>query len=161
MQEMLTMRRHQKELHSLSARTKIRTLCVLHVRRRERPHGVFCALGYGACEGTLEYAGQFPAEERAIYYITDEARVYEIENGTDNTIKNSAVISDTSSVKIGKNAANEVVLTINSSVDADILLGYEITRIMYENGQEVREVAGFAVPDAGASAAEWKIMFLR
>ena len=27
---------------------------------------------------------------------------------------------------------------------------------MYENGQEVREVAGFAVPDAGASAAEWK-----
>lgn len=116
----------------------------------------FVRWGMEPDEGTLEYAGQFPAEERAIYYITDEARVYEIENGTDNTIKNSAVISDTSSVKIGKNAANEVVLTINSSVDADILLGYEITRIMYENGQEVREVAGFAVPDAGASAAEWK-----
>ena len=105
---------------------------------------------------TFAYACQFPAEERAIYYITDDARVYEIENGTDANIKGASVISDTSSAEIGKKAANEVVLSIDSSVDADVLLGYEITRIMYENGKEVREVAGFAIPDKGAAKAEWK-----
>ncbi len=115
----------------------------------------FVRWGMEPDEGTLKYAGQFPAEERAIYYITDEARVYEIENGTKANIKDKDVISDTSSVKIGKNAANEVVLTIGSSVNADVLLGYEVTRIMYENGQAVREVAGFAVPDDGAATAQW------
>ena len=34
-------------------------------------------------EGTISYAGQFDREERAVYYLTDDARVYEIEHGTE------------------------------------------------------------------------------
>lgn len=94
-------------------------------------------------EETLSYASQFPKEERALYYLTDEARVYEIENGTSGTVKGKSVIGSGSSVKVSEKVANEVNLTIQSMADPNVILGYEIARYSYENGDPVRQVIGF------------------
>ena len=92
---------------------------------------------------TIRYANQFPKEERAIYYLNDEARVYEIEKGTGGTIKGQSVISPQSSVQVSEKVANEVNLTIQSTADENVILGYEIARCFYEDGDPVRQVIGF------------------
>ena len=38
---------------------------------------------------------------------------------------------------------NQVNLTLASNADSDLLLGYEIARVTYENGQAKTEVVGF------------------
>ena len=38
---------------------------------------------------------------------------------------------------------NEVHITLGSSADEDVILGYEITRCMTANGKTVKEVVGF------------------
>lgn len=106
-------------------------------------------------EGTKKYAGQFDKEERAIYYLTDDARVYEIEHGTSNKIQDKAVILDSSSAVVSDSIPNEVTLTLNSNVSSDVLLGYEIARYTYEGGQATREVVGFA-PAKESSSVTYK-----
>jgi len=95
---------------------------------------------------TRNYAGQFPVEERALYYLTDEARVYEIEKGgTEGTIKGTDVISPGSSVQASGDIPNEVNLTVQcrDGVNREAILGYEIARYCYEDGEPVRKVIGF------------------
>lgn len=104
--------------------------------------------------GTLQYAQQFDKEERAIYYLTDDARVYEMEHGTDAKIQNQDVISESSSASVNPNVPNEVKLAINSSVSDDVILGYEVVRHTYENGKKTSEIAGFA-PAAGSASVEF------
>ena len=104
---------------------------------------------------TLAYAAQFAKEERAIYYLTDEDRVYEMENGTAANIKGKNVIASTSSTVISRGVPGEVTLTIDSSVDSGVLAGYEIARYTCEGGVMTREVAGFAPAD-GSTAVTYK-----
>ena len=104
---------------------------------------------------TLAYAAQFAKEERAIYYLTDEDRVYEMENGTAGNIKGKNVITSSSSAVISRGVPGEVTLTIDSSVDAGVLAGYEIARYTCEGGVMTREVAGFAPAD-GSTAVTYK-----
>lgn len=94
-------------------------------------------------EETQSYASQFPKEERALYYLTDEARAYEIEKGTGGSIKGENIIGSGSSVQVGSNAANEVNISIQCTADPDVILGYEIARYYYEDGESVRQVIGF------------------
>ncbi|NBJ94153.1 fibronectin type III domain-containing protein [Parablautia muri] len=93
---------------------------------------------------TIRYAGQFEKEERAIYYLTDDARVYEIEHGTDRTINGRDIVSSDSKAAVSKNVANEVTISIQTTADPELILGYEIARYSYENGEPVRQVVGFS-----------------
>lgn len=101
--------------------------------------------------GTLKYAQQFEKEERAIYYLTDDARVYEMENGTAAKIQDQDVISASSSASVSASVPNEVNLSLESSVASDVLLGYEIARYTYEGGEKTREIVGFAPADGSSS----------
>jgi len=87
---------------------------------------------------TMNYMEQFALEKRAIYYVDDEARVYEIENGTNGAITGKPVVKASVSVD-----GSEVTLTMNFTVDNDVLQGYEITRIWTEQGEERKERIGF------------------
>ncbi len=93
---------------------------------------------------TMSYAGQFPKEERAIYYLTDDARVYEMEHGVTGSVKDSNVIGADSSVTVNEKVPNEVTVSIQNPVSSDVILGYEIARYYYENGKPVRQVVGFS-----------------
>ncbi len=92
---------------------------------------------------TMRYASQFGKEERAIYYLTDDARVYEIEHGISGSVKGQDVIAAGSMAQIGGNP-NEVVISIQSTADPGVILGYEIARYSYEDGKPVRQVVGFS-----------------
>ncbi len=96
---------------------------------------------------TIRYAGQFEKEERALYYLTDDARVYEIEHGSDRTFKGRDVVSSDSSVSVSKKVPNEVTVSIKTTADQEVILGYEIARYQYENGVPVRQVVGFSTKD--------------
>lgn len=85
---------------------------------------------------TRSYAGQFPKEERAVYYGDDTARVYRMtHSGGDSRPAKP-------SVKVETAALGAVTFTITSP-SPDTIQGYEITRVFTEWGEERREVAGF------------------
>nr|WP_317282081.1 fibronectin type III domain-containing protein [uncultured Sellimonas sp.] len=93
-------------------------------------------------ETTKQYVQQFPAEERAIYYVNDEARAYEIEHGTAGTLKGADIVTVQTEVK--ESDPNRVELTLTADEKySDVLLGYEITRCTTEKGKTVKEVVGF------------------
>lgn len=97
-------------------------------------------------EGTIAYAKQFPKETRAIYYASDDARVYRLTNsgsilGTEGKVE--AVGSSTSAAINGSNA-NQVDFTLSATIPANDVLGYEIVRCTTSNGEVEKEIAGFA-----------------
>lgn len=94
-------------------------------------------------EVTISYASQFEKEERALYYLTDNARVYEMEHGVAGSLKGKDVISSDSTVKAGSKVPNEVTVSIQSTASPEVVLGYEIARYHYEDGMPVRQVIGF------------------
>lgn len=97
---------------------------------------------------TIAYAEQFPEEERAIYYVNDEARVYEIEKGTDTTIKGQDILKDTVTAVVDSKSQNQVNFTLETNApDPSVILGYEIARYSTEGGQESRQVVGFTTED--------------
>lgn len=95
-------------------------------------------------EETLRYARQFDKEERALYYLTDDARVYEMEHGTSGSVRGRDVVGSGSTVQVSGSIPNEVTVSIQSTADPDVVLGYEIARVQYENGMPVRQVIGFS-----------------
>lgn len=84
------------------------------------------------------YMKQFEPEKRAIYYVDDTARVYEMEHAGGDTFAGKRVVT-------AKAAADNsrVTLTMTYTGDPDLLQGYEITRVFVEGGRERRETAGF------------------
>ncbi len=95
---------------------------------------------------TIKYASQFTKENRAIYYVCDDARVYaKTHSGSslsaDGTT--SAVSNETAS-SINLNAANQVDFTLGATIPAEDVLGYEITRCMISGGKTEKQVVGFA-----------------
>lgn len=99
-------------------------------------------------EETLRYAGQFEKEERALYYLTDDARVYEMEHGVTGSLKGKDVVGSDSKVQVSSRMPNEVTISIQSLADREVILGYEIARYQYENGVPVRQVIGFTTEDS-------------
>lgn len=92
---------------------------------------------------TIRYAKQFPKEERALYYLTDDARVYEMTHGTSGSIRGRDVISF-GRAQVDEAVPNAVHVNIQCTADPDVILGYEIARYQYENGRPVRQIVGFA-----------------
>ena len=95
---------------------------------------------------TLAYAAQFPKEERAIYYVNDDARTYRIANpDSSKGFKGQNVVADTSSTSVKDNA---VTINIQNTLGSkDTLLGYEISRVIISGGHEMRQVVGFTTED--------------
>lgn len=95
-------------------------------------------------EKTKAYAAQFEKETRAIYYVSDDSRVYSM-NGE------SALSSDGTTEAIGdvtyqvnENRANQIDFTFSSTnIPEDDILGYEITRCMISEGQVQKQAVGF------------------
>ncbi len=93
---------------------------------------------------TLRYAGGFEKEERALYYLTDDARAYEIAYGSQAGVKERNVIGAGSSVKVDGKIPNQVNISIQCDADPNVILGYEIGRTHYEDGKPVRQIVGFS-----------------
>ena len=89
-------------------------------------------------EETLSYVGQFEKETRAIYYVDDDARVYEIEHGTGDTINGKSVVTAQAEAQ-----DSDVTITIDCNANEEVIQGYEVTRVFIEHGEERREIAGF------------------
>lgn len=96
-------------------------------------------------ETTIQYAEQFEKETRAIYYVSDDSRVYALEGegsvlGTECNVK----AIDNISVNIGK-APNQVELNFASvGIPEDDILGYEVIRCTISGGEVQETPVGFA-----------------
>lgn len=98
-------------------------------------------------EGTRAYAAQFPKETRAIYYASDDARVYALKGGTSRlgTAGDVEAVGDEAKAQINANAANQVDLAFGApKIPAEDVLGYEVVRCTISGGKTVREPVGFA-----------------
>ncbi len=85
------------------------------------------------------YMKQFEPEKRAVYYVDDTARVYEMEHGSGETFTGKQVVTAAASVN-----NSQVTLAMNyTGSSRELLQGYEIVRVFVEGGRERRETAGF------------------
>lgn len=95
--------------------------------------------------GTIEYAGQFARETRAICYANDESRVYWLEHGG-SSLKpdgSTAAVGDITAQADDRNQ-NQVRISLSTTLPSEELLGYEITRYMMADGKPLeKEVIGF------------------
>lgn len=107
----------------------------------------FLRWGLEADAVTAAYATQFPAETRAVYYVNDGARDYAMTHDAGATIAGQDVGLEASTALVSEQTPNQVELTLSSTVDVEALLGYEITRITYADGQPSAEVVGFTTTD--------------
>lgn len=96
-------------------------------------------------EETKAYAAQFEAENRAIYYVNDDARVYEMEHGKVEGISGADIVGDDiTAVVENPQVPNQVTIHLsNKAENSNDVLGYEIVRSMISGGQEIKEVVGF------------------
>lgn len=96
-------------------------------------------------EATKNYASQFPAETRAVWFVNDEARAYVLEHGEGGSIaKDTSVMA---SISYTKNS-NEVTITLgNDAANQDAMLGYEILRSERIKDRVVTRPVGFATAD--------------
>lgn len=96
-------------------------------------------------EATIEYAGQFEKETRAIFYANDDSRIYALEGegsvlGTESSV---SAVKDVS-VKIGK-SANQIKLGFSSAdIPESDILGYEVIRCTISGGKVEEIPVGFA-----------------
>ncbi|MDE7309235.1 MAG: fibronectin type III domain-containing protein, partial [Lachnospiraceae bacterium] len=102
----------------------------------------FVHWGYIPDEETTAYISQFEPETRAIYYVNDESRVYEIENGTAATIKGQDILNDMQAV-VDTNIRNDVKIELGHNANPEIVLGYEIIRCTISDGKVQEQVVGF------------------
>lgn len=96
---------------------------------------------------TVEYAGQFEKETRAIYYTDDDSRVYRIENPNGGILGTGgdviAVGEETSAVRDEFNPARVNITLSSQNISENDILGYEIVRCMISGGEVTRETVGF------------------
>ena len=89
---------------------------------------------------TIAYAEKYGAEDtKALYYINQDARSYRVTHPDEaGTIKDQDAVSAAVTAN-----ANRAEVTISTSKDADLILGYEISRSMIFNGEKKTEIVGF------------------
>lgn len=96
---------------------------------------------------TISYASCFPKETRAIYYVNDDSRVKRLANPTGPfAAEGVQALGDGTTAAVDSNSANKVNLkfSLASGVNQADVLGYEVVRCMTSNGDEEKEVVGFA-----------------
>ncbi len=97
---------------------------------------------------TIAYAGQFAKETRAIYYVSDDARAYQLKGGESSLDPSGATqaVGDGTKAEIDRAKANQVNLTLtaDASVPSGDVLGYEIVRCVTSGGETEKSLVGFA-----------------
>jgi len=97
-------------------------------------------------EATIAYAQQFEKESRAIYYVSDDSRVYAL-NGSGSHLSGDGTTEAVGDVtlQISADAANKVSMTFTPvNVPESDVLGYEIVRCTIAQGQIEKTPVGFA-----------------
>ena len=92
-------------------------------------------------EKTKKYAAQFEKEDRGIWFVNDEARVYVMEEGTGSIAAETTVSADLS-YNTGSNEVTIQNITSDAS-NKDAMLGYEIYRTEWIKDKQVRRPVGF------------------
>lgn len=92
---------------------------------------------------TAAYMQQFEAETRALYYGDDDSRNYRFTHDSGESFVGQSILTEGTTAVVDEKTPNQVNLTLASNADSDLLLGYEIARVTYENGQAKTEVVGF------------------
>lgn len=94
---------------------------------------------------TRQYAKQFAVETKAIYYVSDDSRVYSLQ-GSGSTLGTSAAVEAVGNVAavVNSTRANQVDFTLSSTLPQADVLGYEIVRCMISGGETQKEAIGFA-----------------
>lgn len=99
---------------------------------------------------TKAYAKQFDKETRAIFYASDDARVYRLEkkNSSLKSDGTTEAVGDASKAAVNENTANQVDFTLSSkNIPESDVLGYEIVRYTISGGKQESEIAGFATAE--------------
>ena len=94
-------------------------------------------------ETTAAYLAQFAPENRAIYYFQDSARNYGFTHNASTSFAGQDVLTDATAATVDEKTPNQVHLNLETNAADGLLLGYEIARITYENGQAHTQVVGF------------------
>lgn len=93
---------------------------------------------------TIQYAEQFEKETRAIFYASDDARVYSFSGesvlGTDSNVR----AIESASVNIGKSPNQVEMNFVPCGIPEDDILGYDIVRCTYSGGKVEEIPVGFA-----------------
>lgn len=105
--------------------------------------GFFTRWGLVPDETTAAYLAQFAPENRAIYYFQDSARNYGFTHNASTSFAGQDVLTDATAATVDEKTPNQVNLTLETNAADGLLLGYEIARITYENGQAHTQVVGF------------------
>lgn len=96
---------------------------------------------------TVQYAGQFEKETRAIYYGDDDSHIYRMENtsgGVLGTTGSYAAVGGATSAEVSASDPSKVNIFLSSqNIPESDIQGYEIVRLMISGGEEIRETAGF------------------
>ena len=102
---------------------------------------------------TKAYAAQFEKETRAIYYVSDDSRVYSMTGESSLSTDGTTEAIGEVDCKIHANAANQVDFTFRSAnIPEKDVLGYEITRCMIAGGEVEKQVVGFTTDDTWSDA---------
>lgn len=107
----------------------------------------FTRWGLQPDETTAAYLAQFEPETRAIYYFQDSARDYGFTHDASTGFAGQEVLTDATTATVDEKTANQVQLTLDANAADGLVLGYEIARITYENGQAQTRVVGFTTGD--------------
>lgn len=93
-------------------------------------------------QATVDYAAKYGApEEKALYYVNPDARDYRIDHPeTEDTVTVKG--QDAVQAKAAA-SSNQVTIEIRTNQDAELILGYEISRSMVSNGKKDTKVIGF------------------
>ena len=95
-------------------------------------------------ENTRKYAAQFPKENRAIYYVSDDARAYSLRGGASSLNDTVDAVGESTAASVSADRPNQVNFVLGSKgIPAEDVLGYEIVRCSTSGGETVRETAGF------------------
>lgn len=93
---------------------------------------------------TREYAAQFEKETRAIYYVSDDSRVYSMSGESSLNADGTTEAVGQVDYAVNANILNQVDFTFSSTgIPSEDILGYEITRCMISGGEVEKQVVGF------------------
>lgn len=107
----------------------------------------FTRWGFTPDEETSTYMGQYAPEDRAIYYLDDSVIAYTAEHETESggmigqEDVTAAAVKDDGKVILTASLTPERAKLLNAG--DSFLQGYEIARIVTEQGQERKEIIGF------------------
>lgn len=100
---------------------------------------------------TTAYAKKYGEPyKKALYYVNADARNYRVDHSDEaGTIldKENIVTAKAATASAAEANSNQVKVTIGTSADKNLILGYEISRSMTSNGKTESKVVGFAPVD--------------